>query len=242
MAYDPSEEDDESEFTTSNGGEIVTIYPDTDTSLPAALGGTSIATPPIKKRHEGSHKLLPVMGIEHVVSVGSKTTDDQGEHTEVSPETVPVIRHSSNLLRQCDSCYLASRCPAFEEHAECGFQLPVEIRTKDQLQAALRALLEMQVSRVLFARFAEELDGQGLDPTLSKEIDRMFDLVDKFKDISDTRELVRMEIETRSGGGVLSRLFGQRAGEAARELPGGPVSSSTFDALAMDIIDVEDTD
>lgn len=240
VAYDPSDDDDEEEFSTALEGDIATTSPDLHTLVSADPTGTSIAIPPTKKRHESTKKLLPVMGIEQVVSVGSKTHDDQGEHTVIDPETVPVIRHSSALLRQCDSCYLASRCPAFEEHAECGFQLPVEIRTKDQLQSALRALLEMQVSRVLFARFAEELEGQGLDPALSKEIDRMFDLVDKFKDISDTRELVRMEIETRSGGGVLSRLFGQRAGEAARELPGGPVSQSTFDALAMDIIDMDE--
>jgi hypothetical protein len=240
VAYDPSEDSDEDEFSTAPEGGIVAIAPETHTGVSVDSGSTSIATHPPKKRHDSVRQLLPVMGIEQMVSIGSKTADDQGEYTEVNPETVPVIRHSSALLRQCDSCYLASRCPAFEEHAECGFQLPVEIRTKDQLQAALRALLEMQVSRVLFARFAEELEGQGLDPTLSKEIDRMFDLVEKFKDISDTREMVRMEIETRSGGGVLSRLFGARAGEVARELPGGVVPTSTFDAMALDIIDMDD--
>ena len=38
----------------------------------------------------------------------------------------------------------------------------------------LQAMIEMQASRVLFARFAEELEGQGLDPALSSEMDRLF--------------------------------------------------------------------
>lgn len=240
VAYDPSDDDDESEFSTGKGGDIATTSPETHTGVSPASRGTSIATTPLQRRHEGDRVLLPVMGVEHVVSMGQQTVDEQGEHTVIAPESIPVVRHSGVLLRQCDSCYLASRCPAFTEHSECGFSLPVEIRTKDQLQAALRALVEMQVSRVMFARFAEELEGQGLDPSVSKEIDRVFALVEKFKDISDTRELVRMEIETRSGGGVLSRLFGPRAGESARELPGGPVQMSTFDAMALDIIDMED--
>jgi hypothetical protein len=42
--------------------------------------------------------------------------------------------------------------------------------------------------------------------------------VDKFKNISDTRDLVRFEMEARSGAGVLSRLFGAAAGEQAKSV------------------------
>jgi len=242
MAYDPSEGDDEAEFSTSDTGEIATITPGMDNTRNTVSGGTSIAITPTSKRHESERVLLPVMGIEQVTSMGSRTADEQGESIEVAPEQIPVMRYQGDPLRQCDSCYLASRCPAFKEHSDCGFSIPLEIRTKDQLQSALRALLEMQMSRVLFARFAEELEGQGLDPALSKEVDRMFELVNKFKEISDSRELVRLEIETRSGGGVLSRLFGPKAGETARQLPGGPLTTSQFDSAAMDIIDVDEDD
>lgn len=240
VAYDPSEAGDEDEFALPGTGDVVAISPATDTRSNPVSGGASIAITPTQKRHENERMLLPVMGIEHISSMGTKSADEQGESIELAPEQVPVMRYQGDPLRQCDSCYLASRCPAFKEHSDCGFSIPLEIRTKDQLQSALRALLEMQMSRVLFARFAEELEGQGLDPALSKEVDRMFELVNKFKEISDSRELIRMEIETRSNGGVLSRLFGPKAGEVARQLPGGPVSSSQFDAAAMDIIDMEE--
>jgi len=238
-AYDPVGGDDESEFEGAEGGQIVDIPPDSPSGLVEARGGTSIDTAPLRKRHDDERLLLPVMGIDHIVSVGSKTMSDQGESIEVSPEETPVIRYNSTGIRQCDSCYLASRCPAFQEHSDCGYKLPIEIKTKDQLQAMLTALIEMQASRVLFARFAEELEGQGLDPALSAEMDRLFSLVDRFKNISDSRDLMRIEVEARGGAGVLSRLFGQKAGEISRQLPGGGMDTNQTDRFIQDIIDLE---
>ena len=240
MVYDPQEEGDEEEFVNNEEGEIATIPPVLHSGGKQVSGGSSIAIGGAEKRHDSERVLLPVMGIENLVSMGTQTNNDQGEHIEIDPEETPVIRYQSNPLRQCDSCYLASRCPAFKEHSDCGFKLPVEIRTKDQLQAVLQAMLEMQASRVLFARFAEELEGQGLDPALSSEMDRLFSLVDKFKNISDTRDVMRIAVEARGNAGVLSRLFGQKAGETARQLPGGGLDSSLTDKFISDVINIDE--
>lgn len=236
--YDPTSADDEEEFGDPETGEIVTIPPNTPSGSSAVSRGTNVAIPPVEKRHESERQLLPVMGIENLVSMGT-TSMEQGEYIEIDPQETPVIRYQSNPLRQCDSCYLASRCPAFKEHSECGFRLPVEIRTKDQLQAVMQAMIEMQASRVLFARFAEELEGQGLDPALSSEMDRLFSLVDRFKNISDTRDLMRIEVEARGNSGVLSRLFGQKAGDTARQLPGGGFDGNQTDRFIQSVIDIE---
>jgi len=238
-AYDPSPVDDEEEFGDVEEGAIVTITPDTPSGLTAVSRGTSVTTPPLEKRHESERQLLPVMGIENLLSVGTQMPSEQGEYIEIDPQETPVIRYQSNPIRQCDSCYLASRCPAFKEHSDCGFKLPVEIKTKDQLQAVLQAMIEMQASRVLFARFAEELEGQGLDPALSSEMDRLFSLVDRFKTISDTRDLMRIEVEARGGAGVLSRLFGQKAGDTARQLPGGGMDGNQTDRFIQSVIDID---
>jgi hypothetical protein len=101
-------------------------------------------------------------------------------------------------------------------------------------------MLEMQASRVLFARFAEELEGQGLDPALSSEMDRLFSLIDKFKNISDSRDMMRIEVEARGSAGVLSRLFGQRAGEVSRQLPGGGLNPSKTDQFISDVINFDE--
>ena len=238
--YDPLTDDDEHEFIDPKTGDIVAISPPNSTLPNVAQRGSSIAINAPEKRHDNERLLLPVMGIENVVSIGSQTYDNQGESIEIAPETTPVIKYNANPLRQCDSCYLSSRCPSFKEHSECAFSLPIEIRTKDQLQAAMRAIMEMQVGRVMFARFAEELEGQGLDPALSQEMDRLFNLVDKFKNISDTRDTVRFEVEARGSSGVLSRLFGNKAGEQARMLPGGGMGPDATNAMYAEIIDLSE--
>ena len=240
LGYDPPKEADEEEFVNDEEGEIATIPPETHSGVLPSPRGSSLTSGHLEKRHESDRMLLPVMGIEHIVSMGTQMPNEQGEHIEINPETTPVIRYQSNPLRQCDSCYLAARCPAFKEHSDCGFKLPVEIRTKDQLSGVLQAMLEMQASRVLFARFAEELEGQGLDPALSSEMDRLFSLIDKFKNISDSRDMMRIEVEARGSAGVLSRLFGQRAGEVSRQLPGGGLNPSKTDQFISDVINFDE--
>ena len=240
LGYDPPKEEDEEEFVHHEEGEIATIPPETHSGVSPSPRGSSLTSGHLEKRHESERLLLPVMGIENLVSMGTQMPNEQGEHIEINPETTPVIRYQSNPLRQCDSCYLAARCPAFREHSDCGFKLPVEIRTKDQLSAILQAMLEMQASRVLFARFAEELEGQGLDPALSSEMDRLFSLIDKFKNISDSRDMMRIEVEARGSAGVLSRLFGQRAGEVSRQLPGGGLNASKTDQFIADVINFDE--
>jgi hypothetical protein len=239
LAYDPSSVDDEDEFRAPHSEEIATTSEKPHTPHSGDPGRSSIAIARVNKRHESERELLPVMGIETITSLGSQTYTNEGEELEIDPETVPIIRSSSESVRQCNSCYLASKCPGFREDADCAYRMPVEIRTKDQLQAALRSILEMQVGRIMFARFAEELEGQGVDVQLSKEMERFFKMVEQFKDISDTREFVRMEIETRSSSGVLSRLFGSKVGESARELP-QHIGTFEIDSVASSILDQDD--
>jgi hypothetical protein len=236
--YDPSNVDDEAEFNPPENDAIIAIAPSTPSVGTADFKGTGIAINVPEKRHEGERVLLPVMGVEMVTSMGSQTLDEQGESIEINPTTTPVLKYNANPLRQCNNCYLSSRCPSFKENAECAFSLPIEIRTKDQLNAAMRALIEMQMGRVMFARFAEEMEGQGIDPALSSEMDRLFNLVDKMKNISDNREMVSLKVEASGSSGVLSRLFGQKAGEMNRMLPNGGMDSGATDAMYADIIDL----
>jgi hypothetical protein len=238
--YDPATDTDEEEIGLSDNGDNSNYLSNLPTSPNVASGGTSITIRGSEKRHEDDKVLLPVMGIEQYTPQLVKDLAGEGESEEIGVEKVPVIQYQSSLFRQCNSCYLSARCPAFKENAECGFKLPVEIKTKDQLQGAMRALLEMQVSRVLFARFAEELEGQGLDPALSGEVERLFNLVEKFKDISDTRDVMRLEVEARGSSGVLSRIFGQAVGESTRQLSGGGLNAQQTDRMYQDVIDLSD--
>ena len=238
--YDLMNIDDEEEFGLSDNGQIIMISGDDPTPVSPAPRVPNIGIQVPEKRHPSQKTILPILGIETITSMGTQSVAGEGESIEIDPEQVSVLRYNANPLRQCNHCYLASRCPQFQENSECAFSLPIEIRTKDQLQAALRGLVEMQVGRVMFARFAEELEGQGLDPTLSNEMDRLFNLIEKFKNINDSRDMVRFEVEARGSSGVLSRLFGAKAGEQARALPNGGMNSDATNAMYADIIDLSE--
>lgn len=185
-----------------------------------------VDTHPSQGRHK---KLLPVLGMTSITS-----TERLGDGSEVVEEQ-PIVTSVSDSIRSCDNCYLAtSGCPGFQAGATCTFSIPIEIRSKDQLQAVLQSMVEIQTQRVLMARFAEEIAGQELSPEVGKEMDRLFASVEKMRDIMDNRESVRMTVEARGRSGVLSRLFGDRVGANARML-GTPVESEdVMDAMLDD--------
>jgi len=157
-----------------------------------------------------------------VLNVSTKTiVEVSGDGTETLRD-VPILSSTGVSLRQCNTCFVASNCPAFKDDSECAFGLPVEVKTKDQMLALLNAIIEMQGSRVAFARFSEELNGGYPDPNVSQEIDRLFKLVEQLKKMEDNKEFVRMTFERSGGAGVLSSIFGDRA-QVLKELDGGPM-------------------
>ena len=234
-AYSLPETSSEEGADGAEMGQVATTSPDVTYATLPDRTHPAIDIPRAETRHESERMLLPVIGIETVSVTPTITGPDGEEIVADEDESVTVLRSSSTNLRQCNSCYLATRCPAFRDNAECAYRIPVELRTKEQLRAVLSAMLEMQTSRVLFAKFAEEMEGQGMDPALSQEIDRLFKLTKDFKDIEDTRDLFRLEVEARGGsaGGVLSQIFGSQAAEKKHQLS-EPLESKELDQIIFD--------
>jgi len=228
-AYHPLEMDEEEDFEGDETGKVVDIT-DYMPVLPNTVSGPStIAISRRSESGENGKELLPIMGIETVVSVGHQ----EDESLEIEPKRESVVKFHSSGIRSCDSCYLAPRCPRFEAHAECAYELPVEMKTKEQLRAVLRAMLEMQASRIMFGAFAEQLEGQGMDPVLSKEIDRLFELTQRFKDIEDTRDIISFQMEAKANAGVLSRIFGPKVSEQINQLS-EPLPQRAIDQVIID--------
>jgi hypothetical protein len=155
---------------------------------------------------------LPVFGYK------MKTVVDIDEDGKDVLKDVPVINSQQSSLRQCDSCFVAANCPAFKPQNMCAFNLPVEVKTKDQLKALLTTIIEMQGQRVAFMRFAEEMNGGYADPNLSQEIDRLLKLVGNVNEMDQNKEFIQITASRQSSGGVLSAIFGDRA-QALKELP-----------------------
>jgi hypothetical protein len=175
-------------------------------------------------------KTLPVFGVEH------RTVIDHDSDGRTVIKNVPVISSSSVSLRQCDTCFVASNCPAFKPQSACSFNLPVEVKTKDQLRALLNAIIEMQGARVAFARFSEELNGGYPDPNTGQEIDRLFKIVEQLKKLESNNEFVRMTVERQTNGGILSNLFGEKA-TPLKDLPNDGLDEIQVTQIISDSID-----
>ena len=208
-----------------DGGKNAQVSDNSDTSLMSGLmemmGGASDNSDLEVRKNEPSKLVerdpeemqnLPVFGVKMKTVV---ETDEEGR--DVLKE-VPVINNQQSSLRQCNTCFVASNCPAFKPENMCAFNLPIEVKTKDQLKALLTAIIEMQGQRVAFMRFAEEMNGGYADPNLSQEIDRLYKLVGQVKEMETNKEFIQITAQRQSAGGVLSAIFGDRA-QALKELP-----------------------
>lgn len=172
---------------------------------------------------------IPVMGMSTIQS-----TMVQGDGSEIVEDQVILIPVSDSV-RQCDNCHLGQAgCPGFSPGASCAYSIPVEIRSKDQLQAMMSAMVELQTQRVLQARFAEEVQGQELTAEVGREMDRLFYVVQKSKEIMDNRDVLKLTMEAKAGTGVLSRLFGEKVGANARMLERPVMSEDISDAIIED--------
>lgn len=165
----------------------------------------------VTQRDPNEMTSMPVFGYE------MKSILDQDGPLDVLKE-VPVVKSNTTSLRQCNTCFVAANCPAFKPENTCAFNLPIEVKTPEQLKQMNTALLEMQAQRVAFMRFAEELNGGYADPNVSQEMDRYFKMLKSMKDLDESKETVQITASRASSGGVLSAIFGDRA-QGMREVP-----------------------
>jgi hypothetical protein len=170
------------------------------------------SAPELIQRDASEVQNLPVFGYK------MKTVVETGEDGKDVLMEVPVVQTQQSSLRQCDTCFVAANCPAFKPQNTCAFNLPIEVKTKDQLKALMTSMIEMQGQRVAFMRFAEEMNGGYADPNVSQEVDRLIKMVKEVNDMASDKEFVQITASRQSSGGVLSAIFGDRA-QALKELP-----------------------
>ena len=193
-------------------------------TAPVANGGSPL-------RHK-TPSLLPIMEAETVT-----VTDDAGN----TSEQLNTIGSVAGSVRQCSTCALGPACPSYQPGNSCAYKIPVVVRTKDQRQAVLRTLVEIQTQRILMGSFAEQVNGQP-DALVGVEMDRLFKMVESWKRIEEQSTKISIGV-TASGPdadgslGMISRLFGSEAGQNARTLD-VPVLSDTIIEDA-DMVDPE---
>jgi hypothetical protein len=156
---------------------------------------------------------MPVLGYQ------VKQVVDTENGFDVLKDTV-VVQSNTTSLRQCNTCFVAANCPAFKEDNSCAYNLPIEVKTPEQLRALNTAMLEMQAQRVMFMRMAEELNGGYADPNVSQEIDRYQKMLKNIKELDESKEFIQITAQRQAGQGVLSAIFGDKV-QAMKEQQAG---------------------
>jgi hypothetical protein len=197
---------------------VVSTTAETSEPENTELTGDEVVTSPVEGRNQVSTLVrrddderinLPVLGI---LNQKESYVDEDGERQE---REVPLLVTRSESLQVCDTCFLASKCPGYKPSHTCMYNIPMQIRTKDQLKALSDAMIEIQAQRILFMRMAEQIEGGYADPNLSSEIDRMGRLLKVKTDMESESFSFKVEAKSQGQAGVLSRLFGREAGERA---------------------------
>ena len=188
-----------------------------------------VANDPLPVRHQ-STRTLPVMALQ------TMTVDLQDGEGHPVQESYDLIESSAESLRQCDTCALAMACPGHQSGSACSYNIPVVIRTKDQRQAVLRTLVEIQAQRIMMGSFAEQVMGER-DEMVGIEMDRLFRMVEGWKRIEETTAKLQIGVTATSQEGdgtlgMISRLFGSQAGANARVLDVPELSDTYVDATA----------
>jgi hypothetical protein len=196
---------------TNMGRNEITSFretPQTQVGAQEEKSGTEVALP-------RETKSLPIIGFTY------KEPDDEEDFSD--PEAHLTIRSES--MRVCNNCFLRDNCPGFQIDSTCLYNIPIEIRTKDQLRALHDALIEMQAQRVLFMKMSEDLSGGYVDPNLSSEMDRLNRMI-KTK-VEGERDRFSMTIEASQspqGGSKFAEMFGMDAANKLLQLE-APVSA-----------------
>jgi hypothetical protein len=202
---------------------------------------TAVDRPDTETRNSQTTRPTVVLPGLRLESKTHRHTDEDGQ---LQQRQIEIVHKDDANMRACDTCFLGEKkCPGFEAGASCKYKIPIELRTKDQISALRKSLLEIQADRALFGVFIEQAEGGYVDPNVSTELDRLFRMIKTDHELD--AEGFSLTIQAKQQGqaanaGIISRLFGRDPGEQARALP-APVAVEDV-AAQLGIIDAEVVD
>ena len=174
--------------------------------------------PTATPRDPSQRQVIPFLAFD--VDKEKRKDPETGEYVDVD---VPKVKIRSESMRICDTCFLAAKCPMFEAGSTCAYDIPIVVRTKEQLTALVDSMVEMQAQRVLFMKMAEDAEGGYADPNLSSEIDRLGNLMKKKHDME--QEGFSLTVTAKQSGQIsmVDRIFGDIGNtQKLHELESGP--------------------
>ena len=189
--------------------------------------------PTATPRDASQKRLIPFLDFDF--DIEKKRNKETGEMEDVE---VPKLKIRSESMRICDTCFLAAKCPMFEPGSTCAYDIPITIRTKEQMQAAMDSMVELQIQRILFMKMAEDAEGGYADPNLSSEIDRFTKLAKTKHDMEQEGFSLTVTAKQQGQISMVDRIFGDLGNtQTLRELPAPVNADDAFNQLG--IVDAE---
>ena len=179
-----------------------------DDSTPGSLNGELMTREPVNRET----RLLPIM--QSMVQTVRMPGDDGEEQQEIR-----TLEVSAKSLLACDNCFMKDKCPGYQPHHACAYEIPVEVHTMPQRAAVWDSMLAMQFQRVLRMQMVEQLEGGYVDQNLSAEIDRLARMLKARADTEKSGFSLHVEGSVQGDTGMLSRIFGKEAGTGMSALP-----------------------
>ena len=138
--------------------------------------------------------------------------------TQPPPQESSIMVPEEKMLHrtqtmQCNTCFLQDKCPSFQENADCSIDwarlFKGEFKPSNVLESSA-IILDLQLMRIQRAAHFEMFNEGIIDPELSKEISRYFDMLAQVKAISDNSTAISITAkgEAAKKGGVLAQLLG----------------------------------
>jgi hypothetical protein len=159
--------------------------------------------------------------------VGGNTGTFAGDLTN-SRQASPALQ----VGRYCDSCAVSDKCPVYRPGGECTLSQLRPIEGRDDVMAAVKDLLALQLDRVQFAAMVERLNGGFLTRDVSQNIQMFMGLLESLQKLTTPTAEVTV---TAKGQGVISRVFGSLISNA-RE---GVVERAATPVRTIDVVDIE---
>lgn len=210
-------------------------YDDVGTVPTKAPNRVPTATP----RDPSQKQVIPFLGFTYETE--KKKNTETGDYEEIER---PMLQIRSESMRICDTCFLASKCPMFEENSTCAYDIPVQVETKEQMHSLMNTLVSMQTQRVLFMKMAEDAEGGYADPNLSSEIDRLGKLIEKKHNIEQEGFSLTISAKQQGQMSMVDRIFGDIGNtsslhqlEAPKPVPDAFQELGFIDVEAVDITD-----
>lgn len=149
---------------------------------------------------------LPIIGV---------TTRAVGENGET--EVIELVVRGESA-RECNTCFLSDKCPAYEPGSTCAFNVPVVVKTLEDVKQIQNSLIAIQTQRVMFMQYVEDKEGGYVDANLTKEIGVLSKLIKSKQDSEEKGFSITMTAKEKGEVGMFSRLFGSEAEERANTI------------------------